>query len=78
MDANNARNDELVRSSRFLSATRNEGSCGNGASGCMYVKKSSTKSSRVASGNIDSADRTACEENDANVAATLFGDVGEE
>jgi hypothetical protein len=44
----------------------------------MYVKKSSIRSSRVLIGHIDSALRTACEEKDANVAATLLGDVGEE
>lgn len=44
----------------------------------MYVKKSSTKSSRVENGHIDSALRTAWDENEASVAATLFGDVGEE
>lgn len=41
------------------------------------MKKSSTRSSRVEKGHIDSALRTACEEKDANVAATLLGDVGE-
>jgi len=44
----------------------------------MYTKKSSMRSSRVENGHIDSALRTAWEENDANVAATLFGDVGDE
>lgn len=43
----------------------------------MYVKKSSTKSSSISNGQIDSALRTAWEEKLANVAATLFGDVGE-
>lgn len=41
------------------------------------MKKSSMRSSRVLIGHIDSALRTACEEKDANVAATLLGDVGE-
>jgi hypothetical protein len=38
------------------------------------VKKSFTRSSRVGKGHIDSALRTACEEKDARVAATLFGE----
>jgi hypothetical protein len=42
------------------------------------VKKSSTKSSSIGKGQMDSAERTACEEKDAKVAATLFGDVGTE
>lgn len=42
------------------------------------MKKSSTRSSSVEKGQIDSAFRTACDENDARVAATLFGDVGDE
>jgi hypothetical protein len=42
------------------------------------VKKSSTRSSRVEKGQIDSAERTACEEKDASVAATLLGDAGDE
>jgi len=36
------------------------------------------RSSRVERGQIDSAERTACDEKDAKVAAALFGDVGEE
>jgi hypothetical protein len=56
-----------------LNAALNDGSCGNGASGWMYVKKSSTSNSRIEKGQMDSALRTACEENEASVAATLFG-----
>lgn len=41
------------------------------------MKKSSTRSSSVENGQMDSAERTACDEKDARVAATLLGDVGE-
>jgi len=41
------------------------------------VKKSSIKSSRVEKGHMDSAFRTACDEKEAKVAATLFGEEGE-
>lgn len=41
------------------------------------MKKSSTRSSSVGNGQIDSALSTACEENEARVTATLFGDVGD-
>lgn len=44
----------------------------------MYTKKSSTSSSSVEKGHIDSAFRTGCDENDTRVAATLFGEFGEE
>lgn len=40
------------------------------------MKKSSTRSSRVESGHMDSALRTACER-DARVAATLLGEDGD-
>jgi hypothetical protein len=42
------------------------------------VKKSSTRSSSIGNGHIDSAERTAWEEKDASVSATLFGDIGVE
>jgi hypothetical protein len=44
----------------------------------MYVKKSSTRSSRVERGQIDSALRTALDEKETSVSATLFGEVGED
>jgi len=73
MEARRARNDGFERSSRCLNAALNDGSWGNGASGWMYVKKSSTSNSRIEKGQMDSALRTACEEKEASVAATLFG-----
>ncbi len=42
------------------------------------MKKSSTRSSSVENGHIDSAERTAWEEKDARVAAILSGVVGDE
>jgi hypothetical protein len=42
------------------------------------VKKSSTRSSSVANGQMDSALRTAWDEKEARVSATLLGDVGVE
>jgi len=44
----------------------------------MYVKKSSTSSSRVERGHMDSALRTAFEEKETSVSATLFGEVGDD
>ena len=41
------------------------------------MKKSSTSSSRIEKGHIDSALSTACEEKDARVAATFEGLVGD-
>ena len=60
-------------SSRSLKAALKDGSCGNGARGWIYVKKSSTSSSRMGNGQMLSALNwcTACDENDAKVAATL-------
>lgn len=78
IDASNARNGGLCKSVRFRNASRKDGSCGNGARGCIWVKKSSTRSLRVGNGKIDSALRTAWDEKEANVAATLSGDVGDE
>ena len=77
IDASSARNDGFDRSSRCLKAVRKDGSCGNGVSGWMYVKKSSTSSSRIEMGQIDSALSTACEESDASVAATFVGLQGD-
>jgi hypothetical protein len=44
----------------------------------MYVKKSSTRSSRVERGHMDSALKTAFEEKETSVSATLFGEVGDD
>lgn len=75
MEANNARNEVLFISSLCLNAARNEGSCGKGQSGCIYVKKSSISNSRVEKGQIDSALRGGWER-EARVKATLLGDIG--
>jgi hypothetical protein len=57
MDASKARKEGVVRSARAVKAARNEGSCGMGARGWMYVKKSSTSFSSMGSGHMSSAVR---------------------
>jgi hypothetical protein len=52
--ASRARIVLFVASSLLAKAALNVGSCGIGTRGCIYVKKSSTRSWRVSSEQIDS------------------------
>jgi hypothetical protein len=81
MDASRARNDGLVKSSLLSQASRNDGSCGKGHSGCMYVKKSSMRAFTVGSGQMVSADSCCgCDDCDdcswARAWAAFVGDWG--
>ena len=61
IDASRAKNELFVKSSRLFHASLKLGSCGNGVSGWMKVKKSLMRRSRVSIGHIDSADKPALE-----------------
>ena len=78
MDASKARKEGFVRSSLCPHASRNDGSCGKGHSGCMKVKKSSMRAFRVGRAHISSAESWAgCDDcSCASAWAALVGDCG--